>query len=124
MESAQGEVIVPSGAAEANALGLTTQVPIREVFLTAGPSKMLQLGQRSIELQHAKRWLLLLGTRPAGKAVRALSWLGPQEGADAARILYAQLPSQEWTALRSARALLPSWMARAVSEASVESAHG
>jgi hypothetical protein len=124
IESAQGEAIVPNGAAEANALGLTMQVPVREVFLTAGPSKMLHLGQRSVELQHAKRWLLVLGKRPAGKAIRALSWLGPQEATTAARILHAQFPPDEWSALRAARALLPSWMARAVSEASVGNAHG
>jgi predicted transcriptional regulator of viral defense system len=37
IEAASGEVVVPSGAAEANALGLTTQVPIKEEFLTTGP---------------------------------------------------------------------------------------
>lgn len=31
-----GEVIVPNGATEANVLGLTTQLPTREVFLTSG----------------------------------------------------------------------------------------
>ncbi|PTX35482.1 putative AbiEi antitoxin of type IV toxin-antitoxin system, partial [Allosediminivita pacifica] len=31
----RGEVIVPTGAAEANALGLTTQVPVRSVYLTS-----------------------------------------------------------------------------------------
>ena len=33
IESVSGEMIVPNGAAEANALGLTTQVPIREMFI-------------------------------------------------------------------------------------------
>lgn len=32
-----GEVVAPHGAREANALGLTQQVPIREVYLSAGP---------------------------------------------------------------------------------------
>jgi len=31
----RGEVIVPNGAAAANALGLTTQVPVRSIYLTA-----------------------------------------------------------------------------------------
>lgn len=118
IESARGEVIVASGAAEANALGLTTQVPVREVFLTSGPSRKLHLGNRTVQLQHANRWLLALGTRPAGRAIRALSWLGPEQGASALKVLSTQLPTQEWVALRSARQMLPSWMARAVSEAS------
>ena len=41
IEATSGELVVPSGAAEANALGLTTQVPVREVFLTSGPSRKL-----------------------------------------------------------------------------------
>ena len=36
MESTSGETVVASGAAEANSLGLTTQVPTREVYLTSG----------------------------------------------------------------------------------------
>ena len=118
MESASGEVIVASGAAEANALGLTTQVPVREVFLTSGRSRTLQLGNRSVELQHASRWLLALGKRPAGRAIRALSWLGPEHGSTALKTLHAQLPTEEWSAMYCARSMLPSWMARAVSEAS------
>lgn len=118
MEAAHGELIVDSGATEANALGLTTQVPTREVFLTSGPSRKLLLGNRSVELQHAKRWLLALGKRPAGRAIRAVSWLGPEHGATALKALHAQLAGEEWSAMRSARPMLPSWMARAVSEAS------
>lgn len=118
MEAAQGEVIVANGATEANALGLTTQVPTREVFLTSGASRTLHLGNRTVEFQHAKRWLLALGKRPAGRAIRALSWLGPEQGAAALKVLHAQLPPEEWMAMRSARQMLPSWLARAVSEMS------
>ena len=118
MESAQGEVIVATGATEANALGLTTQVPTREVFLTSGASRTLHLGSRTVEFQHAKRWLLALGKRPAGRAIRALSWLGPEQGASALKVLHTKLPSEEWMAMRSARQMLPSWLARAVSEMS------
>lgn len=118
MEAAQGELIVANGATEANALGLSTQVPTREVFLTSGASRTLNLGNRTVEFQHAKRWLLALGKRPAGRAIRALSWLGPEQGASALKVLHTQLPAEEWSAMRSARQMLPSWLARAVSEMS------
>lgn len=124
LEVTQGEVIVASGATEANALGLTTQVPVREVFLTSGTSRTLHLGNRTVEFQHASRWLLALGKRPAGRAIRALSWLGPEHGASALQVLRNQLPAEEWTAMRSARQMLPSWMARAVSEIGEVSSHG
>ena len=41
IESASGEVVVANGAAEANALGLSTQVPTREVFLTSGRARSI-----------------------------------------------------------------------------------
>jgi len=116
IESASGEVIVANGAAEANALGLTTQVPIREVFLTSGCSRKLQLGHRTVELKHGPRWQLVLGTRPAGMAIRALSWLGPEQAASALKVLESKLPPAEWAAMRAAQAVLPGWLARAVGE--------
>ena len=119
IESTSGETVVPSGAAEANALGLTTQVPTREVFLTSGPSRRLKLGNREVELKHGNRWQMLLGKRPAGKAIRALIWLGPEQAPMALEVLKSKLPSQEWQAMRQAHAGLPSWMAKAVSEVAI-----
>ena len=117
IESTSSEVIVANGAAEANALGLTSQVPIREVFLTSGRSRELQLGNRSVELKHGHRWQLVLGKRPAGMAIRALYSLGPEQAETALEILKTKLPPVEWAAMRAARAVLPGWMARAVTEA-------
>jgi len=116
IEARSGETIVASGASEANALGLTTQVPTREVYLTSGPSRWLKLGNREIEFKHGARWQLVLGKRPAGKVLRALTWLGPERAPEALQQLRGKLAQKEWDAMRSARASLPSWMARAVSE--------
>ena len=44
IEASSGETVVANGAAEANALGPTTQVSTREVFLTSGASRILHLG--------------------------------------------------------------------------------
>ena len=118
LEFSNGEIIVANGATEANALGLSTQVPTREILLTSGRSRILQFGKRTVELKHGSRWQLALGKRPAGMAIRALSWLGPEQASTALRILRTKLPPDEWAAMRSVRAVLPSWMARAVSEAS------
>ncbi len=116
IESTSGETVVASGAAEANALGLTTQVPTREVFLTSGPSRRLKLGNREVELKHGNRCQMLLGKRPAGKAIRALIWLGPEQGPMILDVLKSKLSIQEWEAMRQARAGLPSWIAKAISE--------
>lgn len=119
MESTSGETVVASGAAEANSLGLTTQVPTREVYLTSGPSRRLKLGNREIELKHGNRWQMLLGKRPAGQAIRALIWFGPEQAPKILEVLRCKLSSQEWEAMRQARARLPSWMAKAVSEVAI-----
>jgi len=102
-------------AIESNS-GETVVVPTREIYLTSGPSRRLQLGSRDVELKHGNRCQMLLGKRPAGKAIRALMWLGPEHAPAALRVLSGKLSNQEWEAIRQARAGLPSWMAKAVSE--------
>jgi len=93
IESASGETVVASGAAEANALGLTTQVPTREVYLTSGPSRRLTLGNRAIGLQNGNRWQMRLGKRPSGQVIRALIWLGPEQTPQVLEGLKNQLPT-------------------------------
>lgn len=73
----KGEIVVPHGASAAKALGLTQQVLIREVYPTSGRTRTLKLGRSEVLVKHAPRWMLALGTRPAGTAVRALAWIGP-----------------------------------------------
>ena len=109
-----GEIVVPHGASAANALGLTQQVPIREVYLTSGRTRKLQLGRSEVLVKHAPRWMLALGTRPAGAAVRALAWIGPAHAGKSLASLRRTLPRSEWQALASARATLPGWMAQAI----------
>ena len=116
-----GEIVVPHGASAANALGLTQQVPIREVYLTSGRTRKLKLGRSEVLVKHAPRWMLALGARPAGAAVRALAWIGPSHANESLATLRRTLPHSEWQALASARASLPGWMAQAIGK---EAAHG
>ncbi|WP_215395604.1 DUF6088 family protein [Rheinheimera oceanensis] len=109
-----GEIVVPHGANSANALGLTQQVPIREVYLTSGKTRKLQLGRSEVLLKHAPRWMLALGARPAGAAIRALAWIGQTHAKTSLTSLHRTLPASEWQALIQARATLPGWMAQAI----------
>lgn len=115
-----GEIVVRHGANSANTLGLTQQVPIKEVYLTSGRTRKLKLGKGEVLVKHAPRWMLVLGTRSAGEAVRALAWIGPTHADVSLASLHRTLPCAEWKALTSARAALPSWMARAIGK---EAAH-
>jgi hypothetical protein len=111
----RGETIVSHGAAAANALGLTTQVPMRAVYLTSGPSRRLKLGAQTVELRHAPVWQLIFPGRAAGDVVRALAWLGPEKAREALRTLRTKLPPTEINEVAAARARLPTWMAQEVS---------
>ena len=110
-----GETIVPCGGAAANALGLTTQVPVRSVYLTSGPSRKLTLGELTVELRHAPRWQLAAPHRPAGEAVRALSWLGPDEVAASLDVIKRKLSTEDFQELAVSRAVMPAWIAEPVS---------
>ena len=112
----RGETIVPSGAAAANALGLTTQVPVKSVYLTSGRSRVLNLGRQMIELRHAPRWQLALGNKPSGQVVRALAWLGPDEAPNVLQILRSKLTETAKTELMAAAPQFPTWLARLVGE--------
>jgi len=112
----RGESIVPHGAAAANELGLTTQVPVREVYLTSGPTRKLKLGKQVIELRHAPAWQLALPGRPAGRVIRALAWMGPENASSAIEAVRSQLSESERNAIVELRRLLPTWMAQQVSK--------
>jgi hypothetical protein len=115
MARQSGETIAPHGASAANVLGLTQQVPVREVYLTTGRTRKLRLGHSEVMLQHAPLWMLALGERPAGAAVRALGWLGPQHAQESVATLHKTLPGVEWQVLIGQRASMPAWMATAIS---------
>ncbi len=120
LASQRGEVIVSSGAAAANSLGLTTQVPVRSVYLTSGRTRKMSLGKQIVELRHAPRWQLAMAHRPAGQAVRALAWLGPERAESALHTLKRKLPPAAYTELGAAAPQLPTWHARSVGKV----AHG
>jgi hypothetical protein len=111
----RGETIALHGAAAANKLGLTTQVPVREVYLTSGRSRRLKLGAQGIEFRHVPFWQLVLPGRPAGDAVRAIAWLGPEKAGAALRTLKKKLAPTDLQEIAATRARLPTWMAQQVS---------
>lgn len=110
----RGEVIVSSGAAAANSLGLTTQVPVRSVYLTSGRTRKMSLGKQIVELRHAPRWQLAMAHRPAGQALRALAWLGSERAESALQTLKHKLPPAAFSELVAAAPQLPTWLARSV----------
>lgn len=110
-----GEIIAPSGAAAANQFGLTTQVPLRPVYLTSGRTRRLRLGAQTIELRHAPRWQLTLADKPAGAVIRALAWGGKEHGRALTAALERKLSPETIEELSRVRGRVPTWMAQELS---------
>ncbi len=110
-----GESIVPCGGSAANRLGLTTQNPVREVYLTSGRSRQLHFGRVTVELRHAPRWQLAASRCRAGDVIRALAWLGPHEIEEGLDAVLPRLSVAEFDVLAAARAIMPIWMAESIS---------
>jgi len=111
LAEARGETMAPSGASAANALGLTTQVPVRTVYLTSGSTRRLKLGNQEVELRHAPPWQLLWPRELPGLVIRALAALGPEEAGEKIGVLRKRLSPAERRQVAAASARVPAWMA-------------
>ena len=105
-----GSRLLPSGAQAANALGLSTHVPARLVYLTDGPSRDVVIGRQTIRLRHAAS-KYFSGNRGADIAVQALRHLG-RNVVDATGIqkIRMVLSDSDKRALWNAIGRLPGWM--------------
>lgn len=111
-----GDDIVPSGATTANALGLTTQVPVQVVFWTSGRSRKLNLGKLIVHLEHVASWQLALAKEPAGEIVRALAWAGPERVHTVLKEIERKVPRTDMVRLAQQVSRFPQWLARALKE--------
>jgi len=68
--------IQPSGAYAANLLGLTTQVPMKVVYLTDGRSRTIQIDKRQIILKHTTPRNMATAGKVSGLVIQALRHLG------------------------------------------------
>lgn len=105
-----GSQVQIAGARAANALGLSTQVPAKNTYLTDGPSRRVVLGKRVVDLRHASPKHLIAPGSPAGTVVQALRHVGPMRAADVAQIAARHLSPNDKKALASTTLQAPAWM--------------
>jgi hypothetical protein len=107
-------VIEVHGAEAAREFGLTTQVPMRPVYLTSGRSRIIHVGGVDIHMRHVANSRLLLAGRPAGRAFAALMYLGKDEVAPGTiEAIKLRLTPAEFEALASSVSSMPSWLSDA-----------
>lgn len=66
----------PSGAYAANRLGLSTQVPMKVVYLTDGRARTVQVGNQQIILKHTTPRNMKTAGKISGLVIQALRHLG------------------------------------------------
>lgn len=122
---AQGASTQLSEAAAANALGLTTQVPGRVVYLTNGAPRTRRVGNTVIQFKHASPRRLAGAGTPAGTVMQALRYVG-RAGANEQTIerIREMLPRRQRRALREVLPFTPAWMRPAVQRIAAEHPHG
>lgn len=67
-----------TGSQAANALGLTTQVPAKIVYLTDGPSRQIKIGNQTLQLKHTSPKAMATAGQGSGLVVEALKYIGKE----------------------------------------------
>lgn len=105
-----GSQVQIAGARAANALGLSTQVPAKSIYLTDGPSRRVVLGNRVVDLRHASPKHLIAPGSPAGTVVQALRHLGRVRAIDVVHVAARRLSASDKKTLASSAVQAPAWM--------------
>jgi hypothetical protein len=104
--------VQPSGAYAANLLGLSTQIPMKLVYLTDGPSRTVAIGKKQIALKRTTPRNMATAGRVSGLVIQALRHLGR---AHVDETVFAQLdrrldPADRTQLLKDVR-YAPAWIA-------------
>ena len=117
--------ILPSGAAAANQLGLSTQVPAKAVYLTDGRSRRVRVGACDIQFKHVAQGHFNVRHRSSALVFQALRYLGKAAVGDRTlRVLRAALTPAQRRALREDARYAPAWVAGVVRRLDKDAATG
>jgi len=102
--------LLVSEARAANLLGLSTQVPAQNVFLTDGPSRTVQVGRQAIVLKHASPSRMIGAESEAGIVIQAVRSFGPEAAREIpVESLSRKLPPAVKSDLKRLAPAAPAW---------------
>lgn len=111
-----GETLQVQGAEAARQLGLSTQAPVRESFLTSGRSRKILINNQEVKLRHVSPKKLVLAGTQAGIAITALWYLGKEQVTiRTIETIKNRIEVKEFQTLLNHKKLMPAWMATVVS---------
>lgn len=103
----------PTGAYAANLLGLSTQVPMKVVYLTNGPRRRVRIGNQEIILKTMAPRFMATAGRMSGTVIQALRHLGKDHVTmETITRLKKALTTADRRQILKDRGLAPSWMHR------------
>lgn len=106
-----GDRLAPSGAVAANALGLSTQVPVKASYVTSGRSRTKRAGGRSLALRHSRAPILDDASDRTNAVVQALAYLGrDQVDAEVIARFARRVDDKDMKELLRARPAMSGWM--------------
>ena len=77
-----GSRLMPTASKAANMLGLSTQVPAQNVYLTDGRSKTVKVGKQVVRLKHAAPSKMAFADSPNANVMQALRSIGRKNVGD------------------------------------------
>ena len=106
-----GARLIPTGALALNQLNLSTQVPMRIVYLTDGTPRTIKIGKAEVRFRKAPLKLLAMKGKLSQLATLALRELGATGvDAEAAHKLVHTLTQEDLPILRHDASLVTAWM--------------
>ena len=103
--------IIPTGVQALNKLGLSTQVPLKAVYLTDGAARVVKIGNRTITFKKASPKNLLAKGEISGLVIQALKSIGKDkvEGDMLIKIKSMLKKEKEENIMHDAK-LAPAWI--------------
>lgn len=107
-----GVTIQIQGAEAARRFGLSTQMPVKPVFYTSGPSRRFKLDKLEVILKHVSPKKLVCAGSKTGLAITALWYLGKENvNSVVFDTIKAKMLPSEFEKLKEAISSMPAWMA-------------
>lgn len=105
--------IIPTGIQALNKLGLSTQIPLKVVFLTDGAARSIKIGKRTITFKKTSPKNLLAKGEISGLAIQALKSIGQDKlEDDVLKKLLTILKKEKKEIILHDAKLAPAWINR------------
>jgi predicted transcriptional regulator of viral defense system len=102
--------ITISGATALNLLGLSTQVPVQNLYLTEGPSRTVRIGNQTVTLKHVAPSKIIGAGTEAGIVIQAVRSLGQKRISEIpTQALAKRLPRLVKAAVNRLALAAPAW---------------